>query len=122
MITWRKGHLMKILLKFEGNYADEFDLEGFCVIKQEEWEKFAEYYHSRTEEITCHFGSNQEMWWRNGTNMLLDFKATVLPAEDLVVLIKYFGKYRSASIGYTPFWSLYERMMDEIYEPTQYVR
>lgn len=96
---------MNLLIQFDSNYADEFDVEGFLVMTKEEWETHKAAIQKRFdalppkdpskyygEELEAYFGTNESLSWGSMDAYLHDFKVTEISDEEHAVLKKFFGE------------------------------
>ena len=86
--------MINLLIKFASNYADEFDVEGFIVMSEDEWFAHKDAVTSRFEnedEIEVYFGTNESMIYESLDCYLDSFKITELTDEEHSVLQKLFN-------------------------------
>jgi hypothetical protein len=108
--------MSKLLVTYSGNWADEMDLDGFCLIDADEWKAkkkrlrawFApkekadkeaaeqakasgSYYYSRDEHLTISVGTNEEVHYGSYDSWLGDFKERKLTEEEAATIKKLFG-------------------------------
>lgn len=91
-----------ILIQFSSNYADEFDVEGFIVLPEKEWEAHKAAVALRfeeQEEIEIYFGTNESMIYESLDSYLCCFRTTVLSDEEHAVLQKLFNPPHQHAIG-----------------------
>jgi hypothetical protein len=89
----------KLLLTASVNYADEFDMSEFMVDTVEEWLKTVEFLEKYTEEIEFYFGTNEELYFRNGKDLLSKINVRVISEEESNVLNKlFYGSFGEAGI------------------------
>lgn len=86
------------LIKWSGNWADEMDLEGFCLVTPAEADDIWTRLTGVTEEITSYLGTNEELEWNNGPELLKELTRIDLTMDEAIVLKKaighsYFGKF-----------------------------
>lgn len=106
----------KLLLNYHQNYADEFDVEGFLVLTESEWEKHKElaakvfgpaeeaakkaaeeakktktYYYNRGAEVEVGFGTNESITYGSLDDYLSSFKVKEITQEQYQVLWDLFG-------------------------------
>jgi hypothetical protein len=106
----------QLLLTYHQNYADEFDVEGFLVLSESDWEKHKdlaarvfgpkeeaakkkaeeakkkkEYYYDRGVEVEVGFGTNEEVTYHSLEDYLSSFKIKELTPEQYKVLDELFG-------------------------------
>lgn len=84
-----------ILIKFEDNWADEMDLEGFCLTTKDAWTKVVEHYQEEYEgEFTASFGTNEENEYDSVDDFFSNFTVTEVSDEEAAVIKKLFGSCR----------------------------
>ena len=96
-----------LLIKFDSNYADEFDTEGFIVMSQSEWLKHITHVEKHFEKwnkthepdrwgnrhgIEVYFGTNESMIYETFDCYRRSFKVAELSESDYEVLKRLFGK------------------------------
>jgi hypothetical protein len=75
---------MQLLITFKGNYADEFDVEGFALIDSDAWNDYLENLKSSYKDaksIFWYFGSNQEIEFRPWVHSKWEDNKRVVIAE-----------------------------------------
>lgn len=82
-----------LFITFDGNYADEFDVDGFMVIADEAWKRYVD---SLTDEDfgnrnDFYFGSNESLSFEDKANYLSCFETKEVSDDELVVIKKFFG-------------------------------
>jgi len=83
-----------LLVKFEGNYSDEFDCNSFRLMTEAQWANALanfkeEFEHSDNDEVAFGFGSNEDIFYVGMSELLKDFtirEITKLEAETLMEL------------------------------------
>ena len=103
-----------LLVKYDNNYADEFDVEGFFVTTEEEWEKHkaqvTKFFEKREagkdplkrryrDGVEVYFGTNEQIIYETLDCYLRSFTATEVSDEELAVLKKYFNRYDGVKFG-----------------------
>lgn len=96
-----------LFITFDGNYADEFDVDGFMVIADEAWKRYVD---SLTDEDfgkrnDFYFGSNESLSFEDKANYLSCFDVKKVSDDELVVLKKFFGGKTSVMLlsdGFIP--------------------
>lgn len=61
-----------LIVKFDGNYADEFDVSAYKIFTEEQWQKFQNYLKDVHETIEVYFGTNENLEYDNGKSFLSD--------------------------------------------------
>lgn len=102
-----------LLVKFDSSYADEFDVEGFTVMSESEWQEhkaqakkcFENFeklpkdqygrrrnkYGNRVDGIEVYFGTNEQMIYETLGCYLSSFSISEISDEDIAVLNKFFS-------------------------------
>lgn len=79
------------LLTFSGNYADEFDLNEFTTMSGETVINFVEYLKSYEEYFEVCFGTNEELSFDDGNDLLNQIDVKEITEEEFDVINKLFG-------------------------------
>lgn len=102
-----------VLVKYDSNYADEFDVEGFIVMPQSEWlkhitgvEKHFQKWDSEHEPdrwgnregIEVYFGTNEQMIYEGFESYRRSFEVSELSDADYETLKRLFGKSYGGNI------------------------
>lgn len=77
---------MKVLVKFDRDWADEFSVYGFIVCEQERWNEIV----LDIDKIYFNFGTNEG--FEAGDITEIDFNVTEITEDEAAVIIKLFGK------------------------------
>lgn len=82
----------KVLIKWESNWADEMDICGFYISTQSEYDEWATQMSKRDNSFEFYIGSNEDMHYRKGQDLVDEM--TVRPIDDIeeAVLINLFGQ------------------------------
>lgn len=75
---------MNIVVAFNRNYADEFNVDSLTVISEDEFEKFKILCKNYLSPIEIFFGTNESLDFSNGVDLLSAFR--VLPFEGNAVV------------------------------------
>jgi hypothetical protein len=81
-----------VLVKYDGNWADEIDLQGFIVMTDAEWKdykKVIQHLHSESE-FTVGIGTNEDVTFANADDYFDSFEVKKLTAEESATLRKFF--------------------------------
>lgn len=89
---------MPVLIKFEDNYADEFDVYGLRVFKTyEEWQKIFVDFIERNKDndyIDWYFGSNEFIVIENAKHWIVEqFEVLYISETEYMFLIDHFDKF-----------------------------
>jgi len=102
-----------LLVKYDCNYADEFDIAGFIVMTQSEWLKhitgverhFQQWDNEHAPDrwgnrqgIEVYFGTNEQIIYEGFESYRRSFEVTELSDSDYETLKKLFGKSYGGNI------------------------
>ena len=104
---------MKLLI-FEWNWADEFDVHGFIIINESDYDGFVKCVGAFEDELTISFGTNEEFDFGSGAEIVESFTVKDITDEQAAQLVNVFGlrlhtftndKYKGKyyEFGWTPF-------------------
>ncbi len=84
------------LVKYNGNWADEFDTKGFMLVSEGTWEQYLEnlevfFENLEGEEYEHYFGTNEWFTFDSLKGYVKDFKVEEISDAEVVVLQKLFG-------------------------------
>lgn len=82
---------MKLVI-FNDNWADEMDIDGFVLMKDEEWKDSRKKISNCKKKISVSFGSNEWNEYGDGKHLLSKIKAKTITEEEAIVIKKFFGK------------------------------
>lgn len=82
-----------VALRYDNNWADEFDVEGFIIVEQEWWEnhqkEVREKFGKQHREVG--FGTNEEIEYCDADDYLNSFTVLSLTQDEIGVLKKALG-------------------------------
>ena len=79
----------KVLVIFDGNWADEMDIKGFQLCAKDDWERYTESIPENTT-FTHYIGSNQEMEFNGRKDYLRNITVKELTEDEATLLMKLF--------------------------------
>jgi len=84
-----------LLIQFGANYADEFDVAGFTIMKESEWEEHLEEAEKLFEEgpQERYFGTNECIDFKDFDDYESAFDVDDITAEEAAVIRKFFGEW-----------------------------
>ncbi len=109
---------VKFLVKFDCNWADEMDLEGFAIMTPAVYNYRCKEINASNYPVTWYFGTNQEVIFESADEVFKCFDVTVLNSVESEFLEKRVAKYKE--YGFTPFDSLEGNAPNEFYEENKY--
>jgi hypothetical protein len=82
-----------VLVKFQANYADEFDVYGFAVFQASTWEEIKELARDLdwSNPIERYFGTNEAITFKSYADYIHHFKVTTISEAEFLMLKKLFG-------------------------------
>lgn len=90
--------MSKILIKFQADYADEFDVYGFTIQDQSWWDKHLQEVAGRLDEegtIERYFGTNECVEFHSLEQYTASFTVTPITDDEFQVFKKLFNGYRN---------------------------
>jgi hypothetical protein len=110
---------MPVLLKYEDDYADEFDVYGFMLMTDEEWNKFEKVIDCMEDfPQEFYFGTNEQIIYENKENVKRAFKPIRISLEDAKVIKKLFGNQYNDDVnfGFIPYDQIRESISNEAFD------
>lgn len=96
-----------LLVKFNANWADEFDVNGFALMEQAQYDLLVRYYsHPRA---SFNFGTNEGFENENGDTIARGFSAEEVSDETVYVLRQAFPELNRS---YDPTYGTFPDMSD----------
>ena len=86
-----------VLLKFESNWADEMDVEGFLVVTKEYWEDAKKELNKIEGECHLCVGTNEYINWSSGSEIIEEITVEELSEEEVKVFKKKFNNFYNYS-------------------------
>lgn len=80
-----------LLITADVNYADEFDFQEWTTMNVLDFKKFVKSLKKHKEEISWYFGTNEELQFSDGEDLLNQLSFKLISAEEYFVLDKLFG-------------------------------
>ena len=82
------------LVKFSRDWSDEFEAEGFCVLLDEEWEKFSDFVEKNPDALVSFWFGTNEGWEDETIESFYDcYKVVSLFYEEEKMLQDFFGRF-----------------------------
>lgn len=82
----------KVLIKFDANWADEFDVYGFTIVNYEKYQEILKWIQERGKDrINCYFGTNEG--WDDETleQFSRHYSYHVIDPEEAKIVQRLFG-------------------------------
>lgn len=80
-----------VLVEWNGNWADEMDLNGFKVCEKRDWDKYVKTMDNVTFPETHCVGTNEDLEWETKEDHLDEFKARKITSEQYQTIKKLIG-------------------------------
>lgn len=96
---------MGFLLKFEKDWADEFDVYGLRILSDIEWRDFQEAIKRIKYPIELYFGTNEALIFESEKVVLQSLAISELGYEEEITFIKYLC---GRGFGWTPVNQLFD--------------
>lgn len=94
------------LVKYDSNWADEMDIDGFDVFTDSKWEKYLKSFKDhfdKGDEYSYGIGTNEEIEYSSYDEFVRDFKVTEITDEEAATIEKHFGKHGYGFFPYEPY-------------------
>jgi len=105
------------LVKFNDDWADEMDIDGFHVYDKEVWQRIVTRVKNYGGGFDAHFGTNEENEYMDADDLLSNYKVTEIFEQDYDTLKRLFAKsYDNNLIDYGNFPTPWENWDEEIDE------
>ncbi len=84
-----------VLVKYDDNWADEFDVEGYRVFTRSEFEHFVDMVSNHSFDGVRHgFGTNEEIEYFDVESYLNTLTATAISAADFDTFVRLFKDHK----------------------------
>lgn len=115
-----------LLVKFDSDWADEFNVNGFSIMSERDWKFIQEVLKIRFKArsgvtVDWHFGTNEGFEWYDYEEIMNCFSTKTITGNEAAVIAKFFSSFSNnsyVSFGQTPFYSCKEDVLElvEIWE------
>ena len=93
-----------VLIKWDSNWADEMDIEGFIITDKESANSFKKQLKDYVSSFEVCVGTNEDIEYGSGEELLSELKFKTITEDEAKVIQKFFGE----SGGHTEFWTALE--------------
>jgi hypothetical protein len=101
MPTAKKAAAMKYyLVKYEDNYADEFDIQGFRIFTEVELKAFKTLVKTAKYPQEVYFGTNESISYDSFTDYMSRLDIEEVTEEEASLLTKLFGYDTTTEYGF----------------------
>lgn len=84
--------MSKVFVRFQDNYADEFDLSGWHILEESHWNSVVQAINRHEKwPVEYYFGTNEAMEWSSSKDMLRSYTVKPIDEDDVQVLARLFG-------------------------------
>ena len=90
----------KVLLTYEDNWADEFDISAWQIVDMARWESLRDEFLEKVGEnnFCCCFGTNEEIDYDNASAFIDQISERLITTEEAKLIKKIFGVAGMGSI------------------------
>lgn len=81
---------MFYLVVYKDNYADEFDLEGFKIFTQEEWDAYVKGLQKLEYPTMTYFGTNEYVEYESFEDLIRRYKVIPIDVWNKDLIVKQF--------------------------------
>ena len=90
-----------VLVKWDSNWADEMDVEGFLITSKSSADSFKKQLKDYDSSFEVCVGTNEDIEYGSGKELIKELTFKKITEEEATIIRKFFGN----SGGYTQFWS-----------------
>ena len=93
------------LVKYDSNWADEMDIDGFRLFTDKQWEKYQKDFQKhfkKDKRYTYYVGTNEDIEYGDFDGFMSDFKVSEITDEEAAVLSKLFDNLKDYGYGFFP--------------------
>lgn len=93
------------LVKYDSNWADEMDIDGFRLFTDEQWEEYQKDFKKLFKEdrgYTYYVGTNEDIEYNSFDEFMSDLKVSEITDEEATVLKKLFDNLTTYGYGFFP--------------------
>lgn len=104
--------MSKLLVIMRADYADEFDVEGFSILSEEQFNQMIKGAKKEIKEngfLDVCFGTNESLIWENADDFKRDFKVKEITDQEEATIVKLFD---GSSFGTKVPASIYHRFKE----------
>lgn len=91
---------MKVLIKWEEDWADEFDMVGFIILEKEVFDNLINRINSAVYPFEAYFGTNEAYTFEEPQDVISKMQVKTITDGDSTELERIFG---STNMGWTPY-------------------
>lgn len=96
-----KRILMAVLIKWEQNWADEFDMTGFQILSDEDYNRFIDRINNADYPVEASFGTNESYEFESIEDITRSIDAITLTEKEAETFSNLFGeKFYSKDFGF----------------------
>lgn len=82
-----------VVVKYHDSWSDEFEVDGFAVMSQEEYDSYEKAVHEASYPFNFGFGTNEDILYESPQDFLSKIVVCPITAEDANIIENIFGKY-----------------------------
>ena len=86
-----KAPKQHILVKWDSNWADEMDVEGFAILEKADADRLKKTLKNFKRQFTICIGTNEEIDYEQGSDMLDELEFKKISEEEYKTVKKLFG-------------------------------
>jgi hypothetical protein len=90
-----------VLIKWDSNWADEMDIDGFMIVDKTTSDKFKKQLKDYNSSFEVYVGTNEDIEYGSGEELLKELTFKTITEDEAKVIKKFFGN----SGGHTEFWT-----------------
>jgi hypothetical protein len=97
--------MSKTIIKWDSNWADEMDIQGFVIVDAKAAKEFKEQLETIKNEIIIGVGTNEDIEYANGKEMLSDLTFEDLTEDESESIVNVIGDEYGHCSFYQEWWN-----------------
>lgn len=97
--------MSKTIIKWDSNWADEMDIQGFVIVDAKAAKEFKDQLKTVKNGFTVCIGTNEDIEYSNGKDMLSDLTFEDLSEDEAETIINAIGDEYGHTSFYQEWWN-----------------
>lgn len=108
-----------LLLKFDKDWADEFDVKGFAFLSVDQWEYYKKEAKNCEYPIESYFGTNEAIEFDNAEDFISSFEVKPITIMEINMMKSILDMYNN-EYGTCMYYALEGNASEEFYKNNKY--
>ena len=84
--------MSKVLVTYNGNWADEMNISAISIFDKSQWDKIKNFANGYKNGISVCIGTNEEVEFTDGNDWLSNMEVKAITDKDAKIIEKYIGE------------------------------